>query len=358
MSTIHEYILWLCWGLLTLCHKPLKNPVHDMLFPTVEVMEKRLSSISFPIGLLEVLLSPLPPTINWMKSLPTQSRDLWGVYIILLEKPNCRPRIYIGSGTTVTRHGLEGRFKDYNFRTRMPLYIGKAVDEGYTITHKGVLCWTTIPPATGRFPMRSLMILLETTFSLSLWAMHSRTKTYGMPSLLSWALDSVRYDGCCSHAAISEKVWGEDEGLTIAQIAAKEAEMDSRRAEQDKEARQRYYAKRNAADFEGWRQRKNALLQKSNQKIRASKKWACKPCNLVFHSEFAFNKHKTRAAHLAKVTGSRVYKHPDQKQHADAVKAAKTHHCRVCDASFQSASALLKHENGPKHIQRMSEAGL
>jgi hypothetical protein len=29
-----------------------------------------------------------------------------------------------------------------------------------------------------------------------------------------------------------------------------------------------------------------------------------------------------------------------------------------CDASFVSASALQKHENGPKHIQRMSEAGL
>ena len=46
MSTVHEYILWLCWGLLTLCHKDLKNPVHDMLLPTVEVMEKHLSSIS------------------------------------------------------------------------------------------------------------------------------------------------------------------------------------------------------------------------------------------------------------------------------------------------------------------------
>jgi hypothetical protein len=343
---------------LTLCHKDLKNPVHDMLFPTVEVMEKHLSSISFAAGLLEVLLSPLPPMIDWIKSLPSQSRGLWGVYLILLGKPKCRPRIYIRSGTGTTKQGLATRLKDYTYRTRMPRYVGKAVDEGYTITHKGVLCWTTIPPASTRFPMRSLMILLETTFALALWAMHSRTKTYAMPYLLSWALDSVHYDGCCSHAAISEKVWGEDEGLTTAQIAAKEAEIDARRAEQDKQTRQRYYAKRNAADFEGWRQRKNAQIKKSNQKIRASKKWACKPCNLAFHSKFALDKHKTRAAHLAKVTGSRVYKNPDQKQHADAVKAAKTHHCSVCDASFVSASALQKHENGPKHIQRMSEAGL
>jgi hypothetical protein len=80
MSTVHKYILWLCWGLLTLCHEDLKNPVHDMLFPTVEVMEKHLSSISFAAGLLEVLLSPLPPMIDWIKSLPTQNRGLWDVY--------------------------------------------------------------------------------------------------------------------------------------------------------------------------------------------------------------------------------------------------------------------------------------
>ena len=359
MSTIHDYILWLCWGLLTLCHQPLKNPVHDVLFPTVEVMEKLLSSICFPIGLLEVLLSPLPPTINWIKSLPTQSRDLWGVYIILLEKPKCRPRIYIGSGTGVTKHGLEYRFKDYNYRARMPIYVRKAVDEGYMITHKGVLCWTTISPATGRFPMRSLMMLLESTFSLSLWVMHSRTKTYGMPSLLSWALDSVEYDGCCSHVAISEKVQGEDEGLTTAQIAAKEAEMDIRRKEQDKLTRQKYYAKRNAADFEGWRRRKNAQLKKSNDKMRDSKKFACAPCGMAFASQFALNTHKSRDIHIAKVTGvkkSKVYKAPGQKRRSDQLKAAKTHYCAVCDASFASESALDKHDNGPRHKKKAAAA--
>jgi hypothetical protein len=136
----------------------------------------------------------------------------------------------------------------------MPYNVGRAVDEGYTVTHKGVLCWTTTPPSSTRFPMRSLMIPLETAFLLALWAMLSRTKTYGMPSLLSWALDTIQYDGCCSHSAISEIVLGENEGLTTAQIAAKEAEMEARRAEQDKQTRQRYYARRNAEDFEGWRQ--------------------------------------------------------------------------------------------------------
>jgi hypothetical protein len=47
-----------------------------MLYPTVDNMKKHLSSISFAAGLWEVLLSPLPPTIDWIKSLPTQSKGL------------------------------------------------------------------------------------------------------------------------------------------------------------------------------------------------------------------------------------------------------------------------------------------
>ena len=79
-----------------------------------------------------------------------------------------------------------------------------------------------------------------------------------MPSLLSWALDSVQYDGCCTHVAIWEPVSGEDEGLTAAEIAAKEAEMDVRRAEQGSQAQQRYIAMQIAEDSEGWRQTTNA----------------------------------------------------------------------------------------------------
>lgn len=132
--------------------------------------------------------------------------------------------------------------------------------------------------------------------------------------------------------------------------------MDIRRKEQDQLTRQRYYARRNAADFEGWRQRKNAQLKKSNQKIKASKKYACAPCNLAFHSLFALNKHQTRADHIQKVSGGRVYKDPSQKCRDDEIKAAKTHHCDVCDASLVSASALEKHKKGPGHIKRVAEA--
>lgn len=84
MSSIHEYVLWLCWGLLTLTPIALKNPVHDILFPAQDVMENLLLGITFAAGLLDALLSELPPTIDFFKSLPTHSKGLWGIYLILL----------------------------------------------------------------------------------------------------------------------------------------------------------------------------------------------------------------------------------------------------------------------------------
>ena len=66
-----------------------------------------------------------------------------------------------------------------------------------------------------------------------------------MPSLLSWSLDDVKYDGCCCHVAISEMVRGEEDGLTADQIAVKEAEMEVRRKEQIIATGQRYYASQN-----------------------------------------------------------------------------------------------------------------
>lgn len=203
MSSVHEYVLWLSWGLLTLTVSAFKNPLHDLLFPTEDVMKNLLSNITFAPDLLHALLSKLPPTIDFFKSLPTHAEDSWGVYLITLEKATCRPRIYIGSATGQVQ-GLSRRFRDYTYLGRMPQYVKKAVDEGYTITYKGVLCWTPIPTAPLRLPLRALFLILETAFSLAFWAMKSRSKTYGMPSLLSWSLDAVQYDGCCGHTAIGK----------------------------------------------------------------------------------------------------------------------------------------------------------
>lgn len=57
----------------------------------------------------------------------------------------------------------------------------------------------------------------------------------------------MQYDGCCSHS-IAEHITGEDDGLTLEQIAAEAVEMEQRRSKQKKAA----YHEFKALDFQAW----------------------------------------------------------------------------------------------------------
>jgi len=83
----------------------------------------------------------------------------------------------------------------------------------------------TTPIATRGFTVRTLILAIEATFSIVLWAMISRTKDYGMPPLRPWSLEIMEDAGCCSHFALAEHATKEAEGLTLEQITAKELEM-------------------------------------------------------------------------------------------------------------------------------------
>jgi len=62
------------------------------------------ASLTFAPGLFDLLISQTAPTIAELKKLPTnvlptRLSKIWGVYLLVLEKPDCRPRVYIGSST-------------------------------------------------------------------------------------------------------------------------------------------------------------------------------------------------------------------------------------------------------------------
>jgi hypothetical protein len=114
--------------------------------------------------------------------------------------------------------------------------------------HKGLLCWCPIPTAAKKFVVRAIVLAIEAAFSIVLWAMKSRTKDYGMPPLCPWACEDMQYDGCCSHSSIAEHITGEDDGLTLEQIAAEAVEMEQRRSKQKKAA----YHEFKALDFQAW----------------------------------------------------------------------------------------------------------
>lgn len=233
VTDIVEYTLWLVWTCLTLTPAALKNSVFLILMGTEAVLEKLLSDslLTFAPGLFDVFNSAVPPTIAYFKSLPTDVGRCWGIYLIVLEKPGYRPKIYIGSSTNSTR-GISARFYCYDARVGLPIFVESVLDDGYTVTWKGLLCWSPIPDAGSRFPVAALIHALEATFSIVRWAMKSRTKDYGMPHLCPWRLDTMEYDGLCSHSALDEGVRTELDGLTPKQRAAKEVEMEQRRIAQ------------------------------------------------------------------------------------------------------------------------------
>ena len=50
-------------------------------------------------------------------------------------KQNYRPRIYIGSATNISG-GLGKRLKSYDAKTALPIYVERALNEGYSIVFK------------------------------------------------------------------------------------------------------------------------------------------------------------------------------------------------------------------------------
>lgn len=101
------------------------------------------------------------------------------------------------------------RSRTGEFDNGIPRYVETSLQEGWTITQKCLLAWTPMPLASNQYQIRALILVLETTFTLFLWAMKSRDKGYYMPVLCPWPRHSLPYDGCCSHHAISEKILGQ-----------------------------------------------------------------------------------------------------------------------------------------------------
>ncbi len=68
-----------------------KNSVFDVVFPDEAALNQMASTIAlvFAPGLLQVLQSTVPPTIEYFKTLPPCDRldRFWAVYLLVLEKP-------------------------------------------------------------------------------------------------------------------------------------------------------------------------------------------------------------------------------------------------------------------------------
>jgi len=145
-TTLLQSTLLASWTVL--CDTPTiqKNVLFSQYIPSLAVLEEfaLMISLEFVPGLFDVLKSTMPPTVQYFKTLPVETYRRWAIYLLVLEKSDHRPKIYIGSGTE-TSQGIRGRLRDYDRNNTLPKYVKRALDEGFTIVHKGLICWTTIP---------------------------------------------------------------------------------------------------------------------------------------------------------------------------------------------------------------------
>lgn len=86
------------------------------------------------------------------------------VYAVLLEREESQPLIYIGSGTSALQ-GVRHRLIQYAGSGPFPRFIEAAIDNGYTISHKGLLIWSPIPLPAGVPRSRVAYIAMEATLT-------------------------------------------------------------------------------------------------------------------------------------------------------------------------------------------------
>ena len=160
-------------------------------------------------GLFGILQAPTAPTLSLLKSLPTDYHKRWAIYLLVLEKPSCSPRVYIASGTDKA-YGVQSRMHHYTNCTTLSRYVAAALNEGYTITHKGLLLWAPIPSAGGVLILRAMFLLLEAALAFVFWAAKSKTQRgFGLRSLCPWNVDELPYTGLCSHNPLLEAMLGD-----------------------------------------------------------------------------------------------------------------------------------------------------
>lgn len=188
-----------------------------------------------------------------------------------------------------------------------------------------------------------------------------------MPHLCPWDLSTMEYDSCCNHIAFIERVDGEEDGLTVEQIAEKQKEMDARQKLQSKITNSTAYFSFKLRDFaERQAQRRKYTTQRSRESVKASKKksgakakatgqYRCEPCGKSFEDITALKVHKTSNKHRDTVGGvKKTVKLPYNKAWEANNIATKRYHCGTCDKSFGNSTKLNDHNNTDGHIDKVN----
>ena len=357
---VYDFISLLLCKMLKGTSDKLKHPAFNMILTDEDAIETLLADVEFDPKLAEAMLRDTPPTLAWFKSLPKYEKGnhVWAVYVLVLERKHHRPKIYVGVSTKATT-GVQSRFNDYDNGKKFGSLVQVAIDDGYKLTHKALLCWSAIPSAGAVYPLATLFKALEALFTAFFNAVKSQALLYGLPLLCPWNVDALEYDRTCSHSALTEGIRGALDGLTPAQIKEKEVILEEhRRAVQKalsdsgymaKKGRE-YYARNKAEGRSEWFAVLRARNMKSRTKAKAEKRFMCKTCGVVKDCNLHLQIHYNTPRHKQRVAGTLIqFSNADWSGRREHARAMKTHHCKPCGYSFHDRYTLDQHCTTQKH---------
>jgi hypothetical protein len=259
----------------------------------------------------DVLQSPVNPTSADLEALPDGPTTGWIGYLLTLYKRGCRKRHYGGSGTDAQDAGAS-RFNAYDNLTRLPKYVGEAIEDGFVITHKGVFCWTeSIPPPALQPQARLLFHALEATFSYLFWVMRTPNGgDWGIAHLCLWNRFLFEYDGLCSHPALTEGVGGNFD-LSAAELEDLAALKARRRKDKKERAR---------------------------SKIKADAHFVCTLCNTICSNQKELDIHNECSKHWKKMADLKLEKFRFK--------------CHTCVYGTDRKSSFTTHMNTDRHARQ------
>jgi hypothetical protein len=334
--------------------------------------------LSFAPGLLDVLQSSSPPSLDFFRSLPPPplGEKVWAVYALLLEKAGYPAQLYIGSGT----HSLSGvniRFRDYDQGKNLPRFVQATLEQGYTISYRGLLCWAPLPSDSLIPSARVRFVAVEAVFTFIFFACFETKLDAIWAVFLPWKRETVDWLPLCSHTALMERPAGVF-NMTEEQLKAYNDERKRHHKERTVANATRAIERRRANDLEGylarnrresqtWALRNKAKVLKTAAGVRAraiaSKAHECKTCNISSQSRVALAQHLATKAHQEQLRiangGSAKSASGDalrSRRSAAKNKADKRFYCALCDKAFGTKGHLAKHNTAKKHLEKVAAA--
>ena len=324
--------------------------------------------LSMAPGLESVLSSSSPPSLDFFKNLPqpSDSQRQWGVYALLLERYGSKAKLYIGSGTDALDR-IQRRARNYDSgRGPFSQLTQEALNDGYTVSSFGMLCWIDLPSSVQVLRQRARMLVLEAVFAI---AFNACRKTIADELYIDdfhlWQRQDVEWDPLCTHLSLCEKVAANvhlsDEELKLVAAHRKEriVQKTQRYRKRKREADEVSYLQENLDSHQAWSERNpgrvNEIAAGVRKKAKDSGRFRCDPCDHNAATQFALDEHLKSISHAAAVkNGGKAIKEPStaalkKREQRALARASKQHYCSTCDKACQDANKLNQHLNSPGH---------